>query len=830
MACFVAIGCANGASRSILNQSTRAASGTPARATTTKVTRTKNQNIVSRSAKPTKTSARTAITQKSGTRTTRDKQQTTHARTTSWLTPIKRVIGRAANNTETSTVTPNPGFGADYTNCRDAYFTCMDQFCANMNETYRRCVCSSRLNEIKQKQSTLSHTADSLQEFKDLNLEVINKSTEEVRAMMSATAGEQIAATAKDKSDSAQQLSAIGDVLSKARNKSLSNAGTLDVGGDIKAIWATTELANGANIANLTGEKLFNAVNAQCSTMVAEQCTPTVLDMVISAYGMHIENDCAALATDLGKKKNAANSTIRETQREMNVARLDNYDAHNSLPINDCIAGIRQDLMNDMACGPDFVHCWDVTGLYLTIDKGEPIYSAKFYNLENQISLSGNILNNKTNNVIVAALNNKKMFAEKTLDKCRDLSASVWDEFMRQAIIEIRQKQQEKIRAVKTECLGVVNECYDNQTQSLKEFNDSADKTLLGQTMETVEDLCQEKLDTCSNLYGGGPDGLASLVNVMRNIVNQRIVAECQNFLIDFGKNLCTVQSTDTIHSYPYACRVYDPGEQQVATPNNPENTLYQRFVNYAMQVCIRPSEYETINNDDVVPTEVLQEVNMAMGKMRIAMNTELAKECERLGGEWVSNPYQADSNSTLYEKFYTDTGSNTNWGYCREPVAAAQTYTITFDNDNNSSTIYTAVVTYGEPMSPVTPPYLSGCSFKGYFTQPHGAGVLYYKFNGNATRAWDISSDATLYAAYSCSITYICYHGNDQTGQTCPLDLTQSLPLVYRIGTDTLISVPQYTNFLGWKLQGDPEITPSAVTISAGATGNQTVYGYFSE
>lgn len=753
IACCIAIGAANGASRSVSAQPTRneRPTTTSARATSSATTpRTKKQTSVSRASKnatPARTSA-IPTTASTAARSARAPQPSPRERATSLLTKIKRVIGRAATSgTGESGVTSNPGFGVDYNNCRDAYFTCMDQFCAGADETYRRCICSSRLNEIKQKQSALSHTTESLQGFHDLNMDVINKSTAEVRAMLSATDGEQIASTANDTSNSAQTLSAIGDVLNKSRNKSLSTAGTLDAGGDIKAIWATTDLANGANIANLTGEKLFNAVNAQCSQMVNAQCTPSVLNMVISAYGMYIENDCSALSNDLDKKKNAANSTIRETNREMNVARLENYDAHNSLPINDCIASIRQDLTNDMACGPDFVHCWDVTGLYLTIDKGEPIYTEKFYNLENQISLSGNILNNKTNNVIVAALNNKKMFAEKSLDKCRDLSTSIWDEFMRQAIIEIHQKQQEKIRAVKTECLGVVNECYDAQTQTLKQFNDSADQTLLGLTMETVEDLCKTKLDTCSNLYGGGPNGLAALVNAMHNIVNQKIEAECQNFLTEFGKKLCAVQSTDTLHSYPYTCRVYEPGGEsthQTKPTNDADTTLYQRFVNYAMQVCIRPSEFESL---DEVPALVLQDVNIAMDKMHIAMNTELSRECERLGGVWVSNPYDPDTSATLYEEFYTETGSNKNWGYCREPTAELAQYVVTFDNGGNANSTSSALVTYGEMMSSVIVPTLSDTPFSGYYTQPNGGGIQYYDSDGNATRAWDISSDTKLYA-----------------------------------------------------------------------------------
>ena len=34
--------------------------------------------------------------------------------------------------------------GGGYAQCRESYATCMDQFCANANDTYRRCYCSSK--------------------------------------------------------------------------------------------------------------------------------------------------------------------------------------------------------------------------------------------------------------------------------------------------------------------------------------------------------------------------------------------------------------------------------------------------------------------------------------------------------------------------------------------------------------------------------------------------------------------------------------------------------------------------------------------------------------
>ena len=183
----------------------------------------------------------------------------------------------------------SPGFpvtetktGAAYEQCKTAYFTCMDQFCATQNESYRRCACSSRLDQIKSRENLLSDTANQLQDFKDFNLSVIDKSASEVTAIVTATTGEEIAASARDTSQSAQQLANIGAILSKAKSQSLSTAGTLDIGGDIKQIWKTPDLADGANIANLTGESLYNAVHAQCTQMVADACkSKSTLNMVV---------------------------------------------------------------------------------------------------------------------------------------------------------------------------------------------------------------------------------------------------------------------------------------------------------------------------------------------------------------------------------------------------------------------------------------------------------------------------------------------------------------------------------------------------------------------
>ena len=528
---------------------------TPSRSVTARAT-TNSQQVTSRTATPATTRTAPAAQTPSVSRVAAKNARTVRTQNT-----------QQTSRTSRAATSQTTAFSTGYNACRDAYFTCMDQFCATANDSYRRCVCSSRLYEIRKKQRALDDASDQIQTFKDLNIEVIPKTAAEVNAMLSASEGEFAASIAKDTSESAQKLAGISAVLTKTKSKSLSTAGTLDIAGDINAIWATTDLTSGANIANLTGETLYNAVHAQCAELVADHCeSRSTLNMVIAAYSMYIENDCTLLSTALGTQKNNANAAIRETEREMHAARLDNYNAHNATSINDCVAKVRSDITKDNACGTDYIHCLDVSGLYLNKITGEPIYSANFYQLETMVSLSGDILTNNTNRMLVAELNRKRSFAEKSLSTCQDLADDVWNEFVRQAITEIYQGQQSRIRQVKDECLDVVNKCYDSQKQSLRDFSNTNQQLLLGSQLELSESLCQEKLSACSNLYGGGAGGMRELVATMYNITSQTIAQDCLTALKDYAETLCAVPSSDTLHYYPYACRVYAPGDQKYAT------------------------------------------------------------------------------------------------------------------------------------------------------------------------------------------------------------------------------------------------------------------------
>jgi hypothetical protein len=551
--------------------------------------------------------------------------------------------------------------GGEYNVCRDAYFTCMDQFCANRDATYRRCACSSKLTTLRDAARQISGTETQLQTFTDYNIDAISKTATQVSATLTATAGE--SAAVADTSQSATQLAGISSVLNGARTNALATNGSLDVAGDINAIWNTPDFIGGADIANLEGEKLYTQVHSQCAEMVANSCgADATLNMVVSAYGMYIEQDCNIAAAAISGQKTAAESAVRVAATTMESERLENYNTHNSTEINDCIARVRADITTDAACGTNFVHCLDLTGLYLDYNTGAPIYSSDFFKLENAMTLDGDFMSASKNQNILLALEEKKAFAADGLDTCRDVANDVWSEFKRQAVIEIYQAQQAAVRDVRDNCLGVINQCWDEKIGQLKNFANLDSQMLVGQSVATAQSLCSEQVNACSNLFGGGTNGLASLLDFVSDIGNAKIAEGCAAGMDAYIHEVCAV-ADDLSHSYPYSCRLRDPGSY----PNPADGSVYDLLVKYARENCVAPNYSATA----ALPSDIMEYVNKAFDSVFTEMRTALKIECEKYNGEWIDNPGGTSaSNIDLYLQMVS---ASDKWGACIKPYCVYQ-------------------------------------------------------------------------------------------------------------------------------------------------------------
>lgn len=578
---------------------------------------------------------------------------------------------RASRSRAVALFTDVSKIGGGYATCREAYATCMDQFCATANETYRRCFCSDKFTEIRNTEAALDEARNLLAQFEDNNLNAVDKTADEVNAMYSATVGE--AAIKQDTSAAQQTLDRISDLLSGKKTTSVNNSTTslgilsLDFSTDMDDIWSgsTTSLFDtnsGVDLNALESKALYNAASKQCLQLMEDQCeSDAVLNMSTSAYGIMITQDCNIYEKSLNAKREAVQQTVRQAEKILREARLEEYREHNSDDVNECVAKVRNAMLTDVACGANFERCLDYSGAYVNQSTGEAIYSPRLFELEDIIVLGGasagfDVLGQ--NPQFNKFLDDKKMFANTALDSCRGIADIVWTEFKRSALIEIAQAQDELIEETKMSCVSTMKECYDTQTSSLKGVDDTTAQMTGALSVYAAKAMCQEKVTACAALYGGNSAcrfdgnghltsnaqtcGLAALLALVDTVDDVRVAEGCAASVDKYVQELCTPTTGDM--GFPWDCR----GLNMWASSGN-TNSIESMVVNFAIQNCGDPTASNVTFAS--LPSQTRTQVERSLRDIEEQLDYQLQQTCEGLDGIWLR---ENDENITPLTAFYS--------------------------------------------------------------------------------------------------------------------------------------------------------------------------------
>lgn len=585
--------------------------------------------------------------------------------------------------------------GGGYATCRDAYATCMDQFCANANDKYRRCFCSSRFEDFRDTEAALDQAKTLLMQFEDNNLNAVDKTAAEVNAMYSATVGEK--AIKRDTSGAAKILDQIGDLLSgKVKATSNSSSGSLgvlsfDISSDVDDIWGSGSSGSlfssgsGTNLADLEGQKLYNASNSQCVAMMADTCSSdAILQMARSSYSILISQDCNAYEKKINSQRESVKQTVRTAEKYLREARLEEYRSHNSADVNECITKIRAAISADTACGANYKRCLDYTGAYINQTTGDAIYSPRLFELTNIISLESATNNNgvtdvlKQNTAFDKFLDSKRIFAASALDTCRDIANTAWTEFKRTALIEIAQAQDEKIEEVKMSCVNTMSECYDTQTSALKDFDDTTAQAAGALSVRAAREMCKDKVIACAALYSSDPNackfdgngkitssavgtcGLNQLLNFVNAVDKGRVAEACETTVDKYLTDLCTPSVGS--FGYPYGCRTLKLGSETDWDKQNTD-TIYGLVASYVEDTCNTGTTDSLGKIDDRLKGKVFTRIEEVRGEMR----NMLIDICENTyDGHWVTS---LESGEEYHDGFYTTVfggnKNNTELGAC---------------------------------------------------------------------------------------------------------------------------------------------------------------------
>ena len=560
--------------------------------------------------------------------------------------------------------------GAAYTACATAYNTCMDQFCANKSDVYRRCICSDQFKAFSAAEDKFAQAKTMLQTFADTNLTAVTLSASEVTAQNTATAGEK-ALSKVDVSATTQLLNNISDLLAGKTSAApdaptkLDFSDLLDFSSVVDNIWAGndgTDIFGGSgttNLATMEGQALYTNVDRQCATAPAikSACDDASLKMARSAYTILISQDCSTFEKKVNADKQAVADKVRQAYNALRNARLQEYHDHNSADMNACIAAVRTAILDPNACGPNWIRCLDLTGKYINNSTGQPILSPEFFKLSTLITLSDNINTNAASagaQMYMKALDGYKIHAAAALDSCRDIAGNVWTEFKNQAIIEISQAQDQKVQDVKDSCVATIKQCYDTQSGAMAGLD-----TTIGQTTDAINAvaasaMCKDQVATCANLFGGTcatattdkatlqTCGLESLLKFVAAVDTASIAEGCETALNNYIKQTCTPTVSGQV--FPAACRSLAMGLDAAGTTclaNAPANTLCGMLKTYAASYCLDGTQ-TVISTAAAVITKVVGQVSDQLGSM-------LQSDCATANGVWMdASMIDATKNPTL--------------------------------------------------------------------------------------------------------------------------------------------------------------------------------------
>lgn len=491
-------------------------------------------------------------------------------------------LSRAAKSRATAVFDDVTKIGDGYSTCRDAYATCMDQFCAVADDTYRRCFCSDKFAALRDASDNINTALSILVDFQNNNLNAINKTAAEVNAMYSSTAGED--AIKKDTSASQKMLDEIGDILSgkKTKKNTSSNSssfGVIDFNGlsDTGDVWSSgssTAFNSRAadSMSDLDGRALYKRASSQCASIMGASCTSdTMFNLASSAYSIMVTQDCNILEKTVNAKKESLMQTVRQAEQILREARLEEYRAHNSQDVNECLNKVETAMREPMVCGPNYEKCLDYTGLYINATTGEPI-SHQLFDLNKITPVLGDIDVLESNPRWNEFLDNKRKFVVPVLDTCQNLAEDVWLEYKRYAMIRIAQMQDAKIEQFKSSCVQTIKECYNANDGTLADLTDGALEDsaydVSATRAVTVRNMCYQDVLACAAMYGdldacqydpnsrkitprkgAGKCGLSALLAYVDSVDTARVAQGCESALIAKAHDMCDPVTSPTTYT-----------------------------------------------------------------------------------------------------------------------------------------------------------------------------------------------------------------------------------------------------------------------------------------
>ena len=546
----------------------------PPQATTTNTVRTRT-GAPSRVASPAPSRTPSTQTVRQRTTNTSGPNRAMHTRTAA--TPTKNITTRTSTpispriikttSRATTTRTPNRGrsgteqptattreeiLARDPKKCREVFYGCMDEFCANKDTQLKRCACSTRINEFRGNKENLALVEEKLLDFSQ-RLLTVSMDKEDAAVLNQATAGE-LAFAQSDTSKSKQMLDEIANKLNTSFNDSNFDQGlnAISLSLNTDAAFDTIDPTAGASTTTKSGTALYSAALPVCREMALEVCSPDELSIAEGGYQMLIEQDCNTVKKSYQAQSDAARTKVFESGALLDISRLDVHQQRNSDDILTCKTKMLNMLTDSTVCGTNMEKCLDTSGQYIDPTTGDAILSPKLSNLTNLIKRPENDGQTwaTTNTRYVSFLNGKKKFLEPAMEKCQDIADYVWDLFVEDALSQIKIAQDAKLEQIRQSCTTLTAQCLDKTLDSITEFDARALSIFGISADKTANAMCADVKSACTALFQTTDSSDDSAINDWESGITEITTTKSYETILstcrEVGRN-CIIQACTSI-------------------------------------------------------------------------------------------------------------------------------------------------------------------------------------------------------------------------------------------------------------------------------------------
>lgn len=497
-------------------------------ARTTPVTRPTVQNRPTANITRRATNARTATASRTA-RTPR-----TNART---ATPA-----RVATNTAGAIVT-------NYTKCREIFYECMDEFCANKDANLRRCACSSRSNEFNDIKKQMTNVENKMLDFNQ-RLLLVNMDAEDVNAINTATEGEDAFYSTRDTTKSKRALDDIAKKLNAKFGDTDSGGGGLGAISltlNVDAAFDTVDSFMGIDTTTKSGVALYNAALPICHDIAREVCTDEEISLAQSGYQMQIEQDCNTVKKAYQSQVDQARAKVFESGALLDMSRLDAYQTRNSDDLLTCKRKMLEMLTDTTVCGAKMEKCLDMTGRYIDPTTGAAFLSVNLADLDNMITRPGvnqTWTSANSSGKFITFLNDRKKYLNTATEHCEDIADTVWDAFIEDALAQIKLAQTAKLEEIRQACTKLTAECLNSAADSIENFDARALSVFGIMADRTANTMCADVQQSCATLLSSTGD--ASWETGVHEIATDKTYDAIVSSCTQVGQN-CIIQSCKSI-------------------------------------------------------------------------------------------------------------------------------------------------------------------------------------------------------------------------------------------------------------------------------------------